>query len=94
MNYFGKEKKLKVFFFFLGKNLRTKQTSENTGKCLLYFFFFFIPEMQPNTVKYFTEIIFRKIFYSETNRPLVVLLSNPKILEVQIPTYGMVLRLN
>ena len=26
--------------------------------------------MQPNTVKYFTEIIFYKIFYGETNRPL------------------------
>jgi hypothetical protein len=57
MNYFGKDKKnLKVFFFFFfpEKNLRTKQTPENTEKCFPEIFF---SKMQPNTVKYFMEII-------------------------------------
>ena len=36
------------------------------------FFGNFFSEMQPNTVKYFPEIIFRKIFYGEINRPLIL----------------------
>ena len=57
MDYFGKDKKLKSskFFFFLENNLVTKQTLENTEKCSLNFFF---SKMQPNTIKYFSEIIF------------------------------------
>ena len=39
MNYFGKDKKLKSFFFFFEKNLHMKQTPENTRKCFLEIFF-------------------------------------------------------
>jgi hypothetical protein len=66
MYYFGKDIKLKVFFFFfLEIILLMKQTTENIGKCFLNFFFL---EMQPNTIKYFPKIILR-IFYGETNTP-------------------------
>ena len=55
------------FFFLVPKTiLRMKQTLENTGKWFTENF----SEMQPNTVKYFTEIILHKIFYGETNRPI------------------------
>ena len=45
-----------------------KQTLENTGKWFTENF----SEMQPNTVKYFTEIIFCKIFYGKTNIQLTL----------------------
>ncbi len=73
MNYFGKDKKFKVKSFFLKKNLRTKQTPKNTGKYFLEIFFF------RNAIKYrkifygnyfpFLNIILRKLFFGETNRP-------------------------
>ena len=71
MDYFGKNKKikkLKVFFFFSGK----KFTYEiNIGKCFPENFF-------KNATKhrkiffgnYFTKIIFQKVFYGRTNRPV------------------------
>jgi hypothetical protein len=56
----------RFFFIVLKTILRMKQTPENTGKWFTENF----SEMQPNTVKYFTEIILHKIFYGETNRPV------------------------
>ena len=55
MDYFGKDKKLKsYFFFFFGKKiyLRNKHWKMFSG---IFF--------KPNTVKYFSKIIFQKLFF-------------------------------
>ena len=68
MNYFGKDKKLKSF----KKKFRKKKIYVRNKHWKIpenVFRNFFFQQKQPNTVKYFPKIIFRKIFYGKINRP-------------------------